>query len=79
MARDVGNRKLAHDGRAKCAQCAVLRGLKWTTFQPFKLNANAVIVAVVAATVAGHAGMPGTVIAADKLPEFPVPPDEKMR
>ena len=55
--------------RAQAGQSFVLRRFKKASFQPFKLNANRVVIALAASPIGGWAGMPGTVVAADKLPQ----------
>ena len=53
--------------RAQGAQGFVLGRLKGFAFQAFELDADRVVVALLAPTVAGNARMPGLVLATDEL------------
>lgn len=77
--RNVGNGKVPRQCAAKSRQTCVLHGLKRIAIQPLQFNANAVVVAIGAATIVGVAGMPSTFVATDKLPKLAGPFNEKMR
>lgn len=64
---------------AKLAQGLVLRSFKVQAFKPFQLDADGIVIAVFTATPLRFAGMPGTVVTADKLPELTFAGDEKVR
>ena len=66
------------DGATQATQLCVLGVLEGIAFESFKLNANTVIVAVVATPVKRLARMPCPVIAADELPKCAISPDKKM-
>ena len=53
--------------------------MKGLTLGAFKLNADGVIVAIVAPHKRAYAGMPGSVVTRNKLKNFSVPRNEKMR
>jgi hypothetical protein len=79
MACNVHNGVALHDVPTQPLQTGILSVFKPIAFQTFQFNANAVIVTVVSAPVARHAGMPGTVIATDTLPKRAIASNEKMR
>ncbi len=78
MTCDMGNRVTLKDGATQATQLCVLGVLEGIAFESFKLNANTVIVAVVATPVKRLARMPCPVIAADELPKCAISPDKKM-
>ena len=79
VASNMGNGVLLHEGRTQRGQRGVLRVFKWVTFEAFKFYANAVVIAVGATPVGRRAGMPGTVVAADKLPECAIAANIEVR
>ena len=78
VAGNMGNGVMLRDGWAQHLQCFVLRGFKQFALQALQLDTYRVVVAVVAPTVTRSAGVPGSCIATDKLPDFTPPLDIKM-
>lgn len=76
---DMRHRIGLEDRCAQAGQCFVLRRFKDASFQAFEFNANRVVIALVLPPVSGLAGMPCTVVAADKLPKSAGAADEKVR
>ena len=79
MAGQVSNRVVLQQGGTHAGQGFVLRFFEHPAVDAFELNANGVVVAVVASAVAGCTGMPGTLVATDKLAQVPIAADEKVR
>lgn len=79
VSRNVGDGVVLNEITAQCGHSGVLDGFEKLTLKPFEFNADAVIVAVVAPSVVRLPGMPGPVVATDKLPEGAITPDKKMR
>ena len=75
---DVVHRVLRGDGAAKLLQGLVLGGFEAQAFQAFQLYANGVVVAAIAPAPLAYAGMPGTVVAADELPDLALARDKEM-
>ena len=73
------NGVVLQNGCAQACQCFILIRLKGATFDAFKLNADRVVVAIASSPVAGCASVPGPVSAVDKLMEFPMTLDIKVR
>ena len=65
---DVHDGVVLHERAAQGDQPGVLGWLKRLPLKPFEFNANAVVIAVAAATVVRLPGMPGPIVATDKLP-----------
>ncbi|MPM65633.1 hypothetical protein SDC9_112530 [bioreactor metagenome] len=78
MPGDVAHRILRRNGYAKLLQGLVLRSFKAQAFQAFEFDADGVVVAALAPAPLAHAGMPGTVVAADELPDFALTRDKEM-
>jgi hypothetical protein len=55
-----------------------LQSLKAITFKAFEFNTNGIVIAIVSAAIRGGAGVPSTVMAADKLPNLARAFDEKV-
>ena len=67
--------------KERCAQSRqrlVLSKFKAIAFQPFQLDADGVVVTVVAAAIGRGACVPGAVLAGDKLPKRARACDKKM-
>ena len=69
---------LCRQGRAQAAQCLVLRSLKQTPINAFKLDANGVVIAVVTPSEVRSTRMPGARITVHELPKLPVALDVEM-
>ncbi len=78
MASQVLDGVLRQQARTKTAQSFVLLGLKALTLKSFKLNANGVVVALIASSVLRHPRMPGFVIATDHLNQLALATNEKV-
>lgn len=63
---------------AQVGQRRVLGRLEPVAFQPFELDADRVVIAVVATAPTGRAGVPGALVSIDKLNQFTVTPDEEV-
>ena len=61
---------MRRNGFAKLLQGDVLRGLKTQSFQTFEFDADGVVIAAIAAAPLRHSRMPGTIVAADELPDL---------
>ena len=79
MTGNMGNGVVLANARAQRIERFVLFWLKRLPFEAFEFNANGVIVAVSATTVARGTGMPRSIVAAHQLDQLAVPADEKMR
>jgi hypothetical protein len=78
MAGDVGYRQARGDGCAEVGEAGVLRGFEAATFQPFELDANGMVVAVVAPAPVGRASVPSPRGQIDELHLFAVASNEEM-
>ena len=78
MAGHVGQRVLLRQGKDQVGQGLVLRRREGVAFQALKFYTDGVVVAVVPPPVARWAGVPGAVVATDKLPQATVTADEKV-
>jgi hypothetical protein len=79
MACNMGNGEVLEQCRTQTFQCFVLAGFKAIALQAFQLYANGKIIAIAAPQMAGGAGVPGTVIATDKLLKLALAANIKMR
>lgn len=79
MACNMGAAVVLSDGGAQSRQALVLRAFKHIALQAFKLNADGVVVAVFTALVARLPCVPSALVSADKLPEFAIAANIKMR
>src|SRR5450759_4074820 len=79
MTRNPGDTVALQDGRAQTHQRFILTVFKEVSGNPFKLDADRVVVAIAAAPVTLDTGMPGAIIGADELPEFTRAADVEMR
>ena len=79
MPRNFVDRVARSDVLAQRSQRAVLRRFKVEAFEAFQLDADGVVIAIVAAPVAGRACMPGALVAIHKLPQRPRARDKKVR
>lgn len=78
VAGDVGNRLVLEQGGAQTGERFILAILKKPVVHPFQLDANRVVVAIVASPVVRNPGMPGAFVDAHELLQFTAAPDEKM-
>ena len=78
VARHMGNGVAQCQVLARLRQGCVLCRLEVQAFQAFELNAHRVVVALRAASVAGAPGVPGALVAIDKLPQCAFTGDEEM-
>ena len=78
MTCDMSDRVTRGERGAQTRQSIVLGGLERFAFQPFQLDSDGEIVAVVAPQVLRSPGVPGPVVATDELPEVALAADEKM-
>lgn len=76
---DVGNRIQVCNAMAQTGQTGVLCGFKLCTLESFQFDTDRVVVAIGAAAVGRCTGMPGSVIAADKLPQGAIAPNVEVR
>lgn len=67
------------DGGAQACQRVILTVFKDRTLDPLELDADRVVIAVAAAKVIGNTRVPRALIAADKLPKFPLALNVKVR
>ena len=79
MTCDVFDGVALSDGYRHFSEGFILGRIKGLAFQPFQLNPDGVIVAIVAAPVVRSTCVPGSVITADKLNQVPIAADKKMR
>ena len=70
VASDIADRVMRRNGFAKLLQGKVLRGLKSQALQTFQLDTDGVVIAAIAATPLRQSRMPGTIVAADELPDL---------
>src|SRR5687767_5778018 len=79
VASDVIDRVALRDGRQQALQRFVLPGFEGLAFQALELDADRIVVAVVAAAPARGSGVPGPRITVDELPQLAVAPHIEMR
>jgi hypothetical protein len=75
---DVGDWQPLGDGGAQAGEGGVLCGLEAATFQPFELNTDGMVVAVVSSAPMGCAGVPSPAGHVDKLHQLAIAPNEEM-
>lgn len=79
MACNVRNGIVRNQCLAQLGQRLVLRRFKLQVFKAFELNANRIVIAVIAPTPMRFACVPRAIITADKLPQHTLAGDEKVR
>ncbi len=79
MARNVGNGIALQEGCTQARQRFVLTRFKAVRSNTFKFNANRVVIAIAASPVIRNPRMPSALVDADKLLEFTVATDVKVR
>jgi hypothetical protein len=78
VASNVGNRQPRGDGGAQAGEGGVLRGLEATTFQPFQLDTDGMVVAIVPAAPMRRACVPSPRGDIHELHQFAVASNEEM-
>src|SRR5213595_802291 len=79
VAGDVRDRIALRDRGRQLRERLVLRGLEAVAFQAFELDADRIVVAVLASAPARSPGMPGAVAAIDELPQLAAAADVEVR
>ena len=76
---NVGDRVARGQRVTQVRQALVLGRLKAIAFKPFELDANAVVVAIAAASVVRWASVPCPIVATDELPHLASALNQKVR